>query len=171
MLLIGLRYTLIPYYLYRSTRQYKYLVFVMLRPSCLAFCGHNPSLRIAIVFSPLSSVPKLHCATFVFLSSSFNTCRSALCNSRLLPLCEFYALLLGHMGTSLLLLSPPPQYWCISSFWQVQVPYTKSGGGVDAPCVFAYLGVGGAVGRTVAECLDPLYYLTNVAHPIFQNTE
>ena len=44
----------------------------------------------------------------------------------ILPLCDFYSPLLCHKGTSVHLLPPPLNHWFTSSFWQVQVPYTKS---------------------------------------------
>ena len=49
------------------------------------------------------------------------------CIFHILPLCEFYYLLICHKGTSVLflLLLPTPGI-PRSSFWQVQVPYTKS---------------------------------------------
>ena len=49
------------------------------------------------------------------------------CIFHILPLCEFYYLLICHKGTSVLfLLLLPTTGIPRSSFWQVQVPYTKS---------------------------------------------
>ena len=46
------------------------------------------------------------------------------CTFHILPHCEFYSRMLCLKGTSVHL--PPPDYWYkFSSFWQVQVPYTK----------------------------------------------
>ena len=86
-----------------------------LPPCCFAVCGHNLSPTIAIVFSLLSSVPNFSMPhSFIFLIS--NTSRSP-GMFHILPLCEFYSLLLCHKGTSLLLFPPPLDYWYTSFFF------------------------------------------------------
>ena len=49
------------------------------------------------------------------------------CAAHILPLCELYTIMLGHKGTCVRLLPRPLDYrYTLCSFWQVQVPYTKS---------------------------------------------
>ena len=94
---------------------------LILPPSCFAACGHHLSRKIAIVFSLLSSVPNFpmsHHSMFLipflfvhftishYVTSTlywFATSAQRCIDSRLLPATDIP----------------------ISSFWQVQVPYTK----------------------------------------------
>ena len=89
---------------------------LILSSCCFAFCGHHlsPINRIAIVFSLLSSVSNFSMShSSIFLIS--NISRSPL-YIHLLPLCEFYPILLCHKGTSVLF-PPPPDYWHTSFFF------------------------------------------------------
>ena len=91
---------------------------LILSSCCFAFCGHHlsPINRIAIVFSLLSSVSNFSMShSSIFLIS--NISRSPL-YIHLLPLCEFYPILLCHKGTSVLF-PPPPDYWHTSFFFLV----------------------------------------------------
>ena len=81
--------------------------------------GHHLSPRIAVVSRYyLYTVPDFSTShSSISLTPSSNTPRSSSC-FHILPLCEFYVLLLCHKGKSVLLISPPPpDCWYISFFF------------------------------------------------------
>ena len=100
---------------------------IILSPTCFAVCGHHPHPRIAIVFSLLSSLINsfmAHASNFLIPSS--NASSSSLCISHpptmspILYRCGTRA----HVRSHVLFL--PTTGISLSSFGQVQVPYTKS---------------------------------------------
>ena len=86
-------------------------------PSCFSVCSHHISLCMAIVFSLLSS------ASNDLIAPSFTSRISLSCMSRssiyihILPLYEFYSILLYRKGRFMYILPPPFDYVYTSYFF------------------------------------------------------
>ena len=82
----------------------RYGLLLIFYPSCLAVCARHLSLILTSVLNFSMS------HSSVFPSTSSNTSNSSSCTVHVLPLRGFYSLLHCHKGTSVQLLSPPPDH-------------------------------------------------------------